>query len=1157
MTGFQFNTRTEYKQPIPAVSSLLNGGFVAIWQSEYQDGMDWGIYGQRYDADGNPIGAEFRVNTTTQDSQDHPEVTSLADGSFVVVWQSRDFGGTEYDIFAQRFDSNGVPIGTEFLVNTLTANWQENAKITGLSDGGFVVTWNSRQQDTEDPDGQTNGIFARRYNASGSPVGSEFQINTSAAQSQGAPAIASLQNGGFVVTWHALGQDGDEFGIYGQRYNASGTPSGSEFQINSYTTSSQNTPSVATLTDGSFIVTWNSYGQDGSGYGIVARRYDATGVALGGEFLVNNSTTATQKNPSVTALSDGGFAITWRSQSQFSGDYGVFSRRYDAAGNALGNEAQVSSFTSQDQARAAVTGLASGGMAIVWHSLNPTGTDYRTYGQRFDATGNQTGSTFQVNTYVHQKPTITPTTPPGDDITIVVAASNSDPTAAAQANYQATGINDQSVINAAIAQVNAAGKGTVLLLPGVYNISSNVLVRNNVTLKGSGWNTKLRLTDETDLTLSGIIRSQGDSNKSSDIDVFNVKISDLQIDGNRARQTRKNEKYGVYGAYTDSVFENLYVRNTPSYGFDPHENSRNGAPTKNLIIRNNIVENSGLDGITLDKVIDSVVENNLSINNFRHGFNFVTESENSRLANNISVGNGGNGITLQTGSRKLEITGNEVVSNQGNGIYLPEEGLNNIQGNKILSSGKYGIGIRQSSGNTIANNLVMDSSQIQHDRYSEIELYDDSISYSRFNTVRDNIVRAGLSNRSRYSIREKAIGDDYNVITNNYGVGSVRGTTFLRGPNTTFSNSTINPIAGTASNDTRLGTAAPDLITGLEGNDTLRGDASNDILSGGLGTDSLFGEAGNDVLWGDGGGDTLNGNAGEDYLNGDGGNDTLNGDEDNDILEGHSGNDTLNGGSGSDSLYGRTDSDLLNGGIGNDRLWGDTGVDQLNGNAGKDYLNGGSGNDSLNGGEEADVLDGDINDDTLEGGAGDDFLKGGTGNDQLLGQAGNDYLDGGAGNDTIDGGDEADVMEGDDGNDTLTGGNGNDILEGNAGTDSLNGGSGIDTLTGGAGLDTFVGGVGNDLLLLGGDNNRDTIAYASGDGTDTVRGFKRGEDQFGITGITQVDVVTVGANTEFRVADAQFGTGNLLMTFQGTTGFSANTIASSLSPTNTATYRFA
>ena len=1138
MVKFLPNTSTDYLQPDPAIATLNDGRFVVVWQSPFQDGQDTGVVARLYDANGQPLGEEFLVNTTTKDSQDTPAVAALADGGFVVTWQSRDFGGTEYDIFAQRYNASGNALGNEFLVNSYLTGFQTNSAVTALDNGGFIVTWQSDGQD-----GSEEGIYAQRYGNNGFPIGEEFKVNTFTSKNQGAPSITTLNDGSFVVTWQSQNQDGDEYGIYGQRYDSNGNILGGEFLINNQTERSQNRPAITSLNNGGFVVTWNSSGQDGSEYGIFAQLFDANANSVGSEFQVNTFSDDNQIKPSVTALADGGFVITWRSLGQAPNDLGVYGQKYDANGQAVGSEFQVNSFATRDQGYSAVTGLDDGGFVVTWHSLDRQGEDYGVYAQRFNANGTKAGSVFQVNTFT---PTIEPldkTIPSGDDMTIVIAASNSDPLRAASADFQATGVDDQNLINDAIAQINAAGKGEVILLPGIYHISDNIFLRSNVQLKGSGWTTKLRLDDNTSLSLSGMIRTQGASGTNSEKAIYNSGVSNLQIDGNRANQTFKSKKYGIYGTYDGAVFENLYIHDTFSYGFDPHEDPRDGRPTSNIVFRNNIVENAGLDGITLDKVHDSVVENNLTINNDRHGINAVTQSENTQITNNYSVGNGSNGITVQTGSRLLKITGNEIAGNLGNGIYINGEGGNTIEDNTIFSSGKYGIGIRRSSGNAIVNNLVMDSSQLTNDKYSEIELSDDGIVYSTDNIVQGNITRSVLPNRSRYGIREKSPGDNFNVIIDNIVSPSLRGDYSIKGPNTTFADSSMTTLIGDAGNNAIDGSSQAERLIGLDGNDTISGGSGNNILEGGQGDDSLIGGKDNDVLWGNEGNDYLQGNSGEDYLNGDMGDDTIYGNSGADILDGSLGNDSLFGGSGSNSLYGRQGFDFLVSGSGDDRLWGGDDNDTLSSGEGNDYLNGGSGDDTLAGGKGDDFLDGEAGNDSLNGNSGNDLLKGGSGNDSLKGGSGNDYLTGGIGNDTLNGNSGNDLLEGDAGSDALYGTSGNDILEGGSGADILNGGSGSDIL---------VGGKDDDLINLNNDTESDVVLYTAGDGTDTVQAFDQSEDLFAIIDVATVQVATNGNNTEFYTADIN----ELLMTFEEFTGFNSDNIAQSLSSQNTANFIF-
>jgi hypothetical protein len=196
------------------------------------------------------------------------------------------------------------------------------------ADGDFVVTWSSYVQD-----GSDFGIYAQRYNAAGVAQGSEFRVNTHTTATQRYSTVAMDAAGDFVVTWSSYSQDGSDYGIYAQRYNAAGMAQGSEFRVNTYTTSFQQYSMVAMDADGDFVVTWSSANQDGSIYGIYAQRYDAAGEAQGSEFRVNTYTTSFQQYSSVAMDADGDFVVTWSSYTQDGSGYGVYAQRY-AAGSA-------------------------------------------------------------------------------------------------------------------------------------------------------------------------------------------------------------------------------------------------------------------------------------------------------------------------------------------------------------------------------------------------------------------------------------------------------------------------------------------------------------------------------------------------------------------------------------------------------------------------------------------------------------------------------------------------------------------------------------------------------------------------------------------------------------------------------------------------------
>lgn len=101
----------------------------------------------------------------------------------------------------------------------------------------------------------------------------EFQVNTFTTSNQEFPAIACLTFGDCVVTWQSVGQDSANLGVFAHRYDdVLGTSLGSEFRVNTFVSDAQQTSGATIRSNGDFVVVWQSDGQDGSGFGIYARR---------------------------------------------------------------------------------------------------------------------------------------------------------------------------------------------------------------------------------------------------------------------------------------------------------------------------------------------------------------------------------------------------------------------------------------------------------------------------------------------------------------------------------------------------------------------------------------------------------------------------------------------------------------------------------------------------------------------------------------------------------------------------------------------------------------------------------------------------------------------------------------------------------------------
>ena len=143
-------------------------------------------------------------------------------------------------------------------------------------DGRFVVAWVSDGQD-----GGGKGVFARLYDANGAPQTGEILVNTTTANDQEQPAVAMDGAGNFVVVWSGNGM-GDGDGVFAQRFNAAGVPQGTEFRVNGAVSVgfNQSDPDIAMETNGDFAVVWQS--NETSSIEIWLQRYQANGTAIGG-----------------------------------------------------------------------------------------------------------------------------------------------------------------------------------------------------------------------------------------------------------------------------------------------------------------------------------------------------------------------------------------------------------------------------------------------------------------------------------------------------------------------------------------------------------------------------------------------------------------------------------------------------------------------------------------------------------------------------------------------------------------------------------------------------------------------------------------------------------------------------------------------------------
>ncbi|MEM1181517.1 MAG: hypothetical protein AAGM22_24450 [Acidobacteriota bacterium] len=291
-------------------------------------------------------------------------------------------------------DSNRlVPAGPEFQVNTYTSGFALLPNVEAF-DTGFVVSWQGTGSPGTDPD---SNVQARRFAADGTPIGDQFQVNTTTTGGQGFQRLVTWPDGRALVVWRDFNLEE----LRGQFYAADGSSSGSEFQLNDAAVPPSGTHDLAVVEDGTFVLVWDTEDSPGDDLdaALVGRRFDDQGAAIGGEFQVNGVTSGVQRTASVRARPDSGFAVTWVSESS-GGDAtenSVQFKRFASDGSPVGADLQVNSSTGSPAQRPVLAVAADDSFLVTWNFADPMTSDLTAFARRFDSAGAAVGADFQVS----------------------------------------------------------------------------------------------------------------------------------------------------------------------------------------------------------------------------------------------------------------------------------------------------------------------------------------------------------------------------------------------------------------------------------------------------------------------------------------------------------------------------------------------------------------------------------------------------------------------------------------------------------------------------------------------------------------------------------------------------------------------------------------
>jgi Ca2+-binding RTX toxin-like protein len=189
------STNGEAPDNYEAARLTSSGNFIVAWSGEgTQPGQtdNAGVFMQMFDRNGTKIGTETRVNTKTDGSQELTAVRELPNGSWVVAWRGPDDGG-DSGVFLQVFDRNGNRVGGEMTVNSSTTGIQESGYVDVLPDGTLLVGWGGVGDQPGQEDAGNGQFFQRfRINASPESIAISGSIQETAAMGTTAGTLSTV-----------------------------------------------------------------------------------------------------------------------------------------------------------------------------------------------------------------------------------------------------------------------------------------------------------------------------------------------------------------------------------------------------------------------------------------------------------------------------------------------------------------------------------------------------------------------------------------------------------------------------------------------------------------------------------------------------------------------------------------------------------------------------------------------------------------------------------------------------------------------------------------------------------------------------------------------------------------------------------------------------
>jgi FG-GAP-like repeat len=340
-------------QQLPQITTLTDGRFAVVYQSDFLgNSADEDIIEALFNADGTPSIALLGVYAPTG-LQRAPAAAALPGGGYgVVLTDNHHANGTAdanpFNITYVRVASNGIPMSVLAIADFDGTGHDNlfNPAIATLSTGRQVVVFEREFTASVDDDIHLNVVSADGQSTQFAANGPLIVSNSN--DFQGNPAVAAIGNSALVVYEDATGTAKTSRYITARLFDGNvNNITGLPITVADHIGALQ-TPKVAALDDHRYVIVYTDQ------FDIWGKIYDASTNSLTPEFEIDRPG-AFDSNEDIAATVDGGFIVTWDRQST-SDD--VTARRYNSDGVAMGQQFTVNRLTDgpQEDPSVAVSG---------------------------------------------------------------------------------------------------------------------------------------------------------------------------------------------------------------------------------------------------------------------------------------------------------------------------------------------------------------------------------------------------------------------------------------------------------------------------------------------------------------------------------------------------------------------------------------------------------------------------------------------------------------------------------------------------------------------------------------------------------------------------------------------------------------------------------